>query len=51
MRDLLDLDKLLTVDSKKCVFLYFLDSKVTRVVDIQICGCEVIFLLQKISAL
>jgi hypothetical protein len=51
MKDLLDLDKLLTVDSKKCVLLYFLGFKVTRGVDFQICGCEVNFLLQGIFAL
>jgi hypothetical protein len=49
MKDLLDLDKLLTVDSKKCVLLYFLGFKVTRGVDFQICGSEVTFLLQGIK--
>ena len=51
MKDLLDLDKLLNVNSKKCVLLYFLDFNVTRGIDIQICGCEVIFLLKGISTL
>jgi hypothetical protein len=46
MKDLLDLDKLLTVDSKKCVLLYILGFKVTRGVDFHICGWEVTFLLQ-----
>jgi hypothetical protein len=51
IKDLLDLDKLLTIDSRKCVILYFLGFKVTRGVDIQICGFEVTFLLQGISTL
>jgi hypothetical protein len=48
MKDLLDLDKLLIIDNKNCVLLYFWDFKVTRGVDFQICGCEVTFLLQGI---
>ena len=52
MKDLLDLDiKLLIVDSKNCVLLYFLGFKVSRGVDFQICGCEVTFLVQGICAM
>jgi hypothetical protein len=50
MKDLLDLDKLLIIDNKNCVLLYFWGFKVTRGVDFQICGCEATFLLQGICA-
>jgi hypothetical protein len=49
MKELLESNDILDVDSKKSIFLYFLGLKITRDVDIEICGCEVNFFLQGIS--
>jgi hypothetical protein len=40
MKELLELNKVLDIDSKKSIILLpFLDFRITRDVDIDICGC------------
>jgi hypothetical protein len=39
MKELLESNEILFVDSKKSIFLYFQGMKITRDVDIEICGC------------
>jgi hypothetical protein len=48
MKELLESNEILVVDSKKSILLYILDLQITRDVDIEICGCEMNFFLQVI---
>jgi hypothetical protein len=39
VKELLELNKVLDIDSKKSILLLFLGFMITRDVDIDICGC------------
>jgi hypothetical protein len=48
MKELLKLNMVLEVDSKKSILLPFLGFTIIRDVDIDICGCKVNFFLRRI---
>jgi hypothetical protein len=45
MKDVLEFNKVYGVDSIKSILLSFWGFNITRGVDIEICGCKVVFLL------
>ena len=49
IKELLESNEILDVDSKKSILLYFLNLKITRNVDIEICFCLVNFFLRRIG--